>query len=126
MEKRGKCARLVYYTGLIVAIVVMACAIFITSDGSEEDNIRVSNLRYMIAFYSFLGIISPCVLVREFLLGKYDIKRYRLKIVIVAVSLVVGTLLWILAPIPALISFVFMASLLAFIFVLTPSNKANK
>ena len=58
---KEKFGRLFYYTALIIAIIVMAIALFIQSDGSEEQNARVSIIRYMIAFYSFLGIIPSAL-----------------------------------------------------------------
>ena len=123
MEKKEKIGRVVYYTALIVAIIVMLSALFIRSDGSESENIRVSNLRYMIAFYSFLGIISPSILVYEYCKGKYDLKIYKLKIVALSAALIIGTVIYILVDLPAVISTMFLVSILVFIFVLSPSKK---
>lgn len=120
-EKREKFGRIFYFTSLIVAIVVMLCALFIISDGSEESNINVSNIRYMIAFYSFLCIISPGVLVREYCKGGYDVKRFRLKIIVLIGTIIAGSLLFLLW-IPAVTSVVFMASLVSFIFMMTQPN----
>ena len=79
---KEKFGRLFYYTALIIAIIVMAIALFIQSDGSEEQNARVSIIRYMIAFYSFLGLISPGALVREYTLGYSVYKKFKCFILI--------------------------------------------
>ena len=123
---KEKFGRLFYYTALIIAIIVMAIALFIQSDGSEEQNARVSIIRYMIAFYSFLGLISPGALVREYTLGYSVYKRYKLKIFALASSIVIGTLLFVLVPQVQIVLFTFLLSLLVLIFVLSPANQGEK
>lgn len=123
---KEKFGRLFYYIALIVAVIVMGLAILIRSDGSDEQNEKVSIIRYMIAFYSFLGLVAPGAIVREYTLGYNVYKRFKLKIFAVSGLLIIGTLLFIFVSNVKVALFTFLLSVLALIYVLTPANQGAK
>ena len=122
-----KFGKLYYYCSLGLSCLVMLLAIFLLrSDGSEQSNIDMSIYRYMVAFYTFLVILSPGVLVFEYTKGNYIKEKFKLKIIILGLSLIVGTLLFLLVWNAAVANMVFLASLVVLVYVLAPTNKNQK
>ncbi len=123
MEKK-KFGRLFYYCTLIIAIVLMVVALFVfTSDGSDEQNTKVSIIRYAIAYYSFSTLLGSGLIVNEFCSGKYLINKMKLKIVVVICLTVIGAPIFIFVNNATIACALFFVSLLGLIFVLTPSIK---
>ena len=105
----------------------MLLSIFLLkSDGSEQSNIDMSIYRYMVAFYAFLVILSPGVLVFEYTKGNYIKEKFRLKIIVLSASVALGTILFLVIWNALLANMVFLASLVVLLFILTPTNKNQK
>lgn len=125
-EQKKKLGLGIYYTVLIIAIVVMlASLVIIKSDDSEY----VTRMRYIIAFYCFASLISAGVICREFLVEEYILKKMIIKIVVTVLVSLIGTVVFILvknAQITLLLIFVSMGTLLFNTVPTIPQDKKIK
>lgn len=111
-----------YYTSLILAIaLLLSVLIFMKNDDAEI----LSIYRYMACYFSFSVIIPVGLIVREFLLEEYVMKKMTLKIVIVVVFLIGGVFASIFIKVASVALVLFLASLLALLFIMVPSVPKN-
>ena len=90
-------------------------------DNSQESNVRISCIRYAVCFYSFVILISGGSILREYLSGEYIKKKMMIKLIVLGVSLLVGTLLMILFYEAIVYLAVFMLGLGTLMYVVVPT-----
>lgn len=111
-EKNKKIGIGIYYTAIIITVIVMLLALVIIK---SEDAEYVSRMRYMISFYCFAFLLGGGIIVREFFVEEYIMKKMIIKIVVTLVVLALGTVLFIFvksASFALVMMFVSMAVLL--------------
>lgn len=82
----------IYYTVIIISIVVMIAALLLIKN---EDAEVASYYRYMVAFYTIGGFLSLGIIVREFLVEICDTKKLLIKLIIWVLVMAVGTIVFI-------------------------------
>ena len=88
----------IYYTTIIISIVVMIAALILIKNDDAE---VASYYRYMVAYYTIGGILSLGIIIREFLVEICDTKKWIIKIVILLVAMIIGTIIFIFVKKPA-------------------------
>ncbi len=102
----------IYYTTMIMTIVVMIGALFFIKN---EDKEVLSYYRYIVAYYTLGGLLSIGIIIREFLVEICNTKKWIIKIIVVVAAMIAGTLVFIFvkkAAIGMLMMFVGFAVLL--------------
>lgn len=116
----------IYYTAIIITIVVMLLTLVVIKSDDLE---YVSRMRYMISFYCFSFLLGGGIIVREFLVEEFIMKKMLLKIVVTAVAIVLGTILFIFiksASFALVMMFVSMAVLLYDMVPTVPKDSDSK
>lgn len=116
----------IYYTAIIITIVVMLLTLVVIKSDDLE---YVSRMRYMISFYCFSFLLGGGIIVREFLVEEFIMKKMVLKIVVTAVAIVLGTILFIFiksASFALVMMFVSMAVLLYDMVPTVPKDSDSK
>lgn len=116
----------IYYTAIIITIVVMLLALVIIK---SEDLEYVSRMRYIISFYCFTFLLGGGIIVREFLVEEYKLKKMIIKIVVTAVTIIIGSFLFVLiktASFALIMMFVSMAVLLYDMVPTIPKDSDSK
>lgn len=106
---------------LTTAILILILFVVKAEDNSQESNVRISCIRYAVCFYSFVILISGGSILREYLSGGYIKKKMMIKLIVLGVSLLVGTLLMILFYEAIVYLAVFMLGLGTLMYVVVPT-----
>lgn len=106
---------------LTTAILILILFVVKAEDNSQESNVRISCIRYAVCFYSFVILISGGSILREYLSGGYIKKKMMIKLIVLGVSLLVGTLLMILFYKAIVYLAVFMLGLGTLMYVVVPT-----
>lgn len=106
---------------LTTAILILILFVVKAEDNSQESNVRISCIRYAVCFYSFVILISGGSILREYLSGEYIKKKMMIKLIVLGVSLLVGTLLMILFYEAIVYLAVFMLGLGTLMYVVVPT-----
>lgn len=123
---KQKFGKLFYYATLIITIIIVVSSLFIfQSDGSEEMNNYISVLRYMVTYYTFTVVLGSGIIVNEFCSGKYEKRKLIYKILIEVGLTILGTIVFLLTFKASIASMLFLGSLVALLYVLTPTVKNN-
>ena len=88
----------IYYTTIIISIVVMVAALILIKN---DDAAIASYYRYMVAYYTIGGFLSLGIIIREFLVEICDTKKWIIKIIVLLVAMVIGTIIFIFVKNPA-------------------------
>ena len=88
----------IYYTTIIISIVVMVVALILIKN---DDAAIASYYRYMVAYYTIGGFLSLGIIIREFLVEICDTKKWIIKIIVLLVAMVIGTIIFIFVKNPA-------------------------
>lgn len=83
----------IYYTTMIISIVVMIGALFLIKAEDEE---VASYYRYMVAYYTIGGFLSLGVIIREFFAEICNTKKWIIKIIVLVLAMAIGTVVFIL------------------------------
>lgn len=113
----------IYNVCLALTTVILILILFVVKaeDNSQESNVRISCIRYAVCFYSFVILISGGSILREYLSGEYIKKKMMIKLIVLGVSLLVGTLLMILFYEAIVYLAVFMLGLGTLMYVVVPT-----
>ena len=106
---------------LTTAILLLILFVVKAEDNSQESNVRISCVRYAVCFYSFVILISGGSILREYLSGEYIKKKMITKLIVLGISLLVGTLLMILFYDANVYLAVFMLGLGTLMFAVVPT-----
>ena len=87
----------IYYTTIIITIIVMIGALVFIKDDDLE---KLSFYRYMIAYYTLGGFLSTGIIIREFFAEIYNLKKWIIKIIVVILAMSIGTVVFILVKKP--------------------------
>ena len=125
MDKK-KFGKYFYHASLFLTILTMIAALFIfKSDGSDEQNLTVSIIRYAIAYYSFIAVLGTGLVVNEYCSGKFEKKKMRLKLVAIIAGSLIGAPIFIFVNNASVACMMFFVSLLLLIYILTPTVKED-
>ncbi len=94
-EQKRKLGIGIYYTALILTIVIMLAVLVVVK---SEDAEYVSRIRYIVAFYCFTVLLGGSAIVREFLVDEFILKKMIIKIIATAVAILIGTVFFIAIP----------------------------
>ena len=94
-EKKKKLGIGIYYTAMILTIVIMLLTLVLIK---SDDAVYVSRMRYLISFYCFDFLLGGGIIIREFLVEEYLIKKMIIKIVATISSLIIGTIMFFIIP----------------------------
>ena len=116
-----------YHATLLVAIVAMIVALFaFRSDGTPEENERISIIRYAFAYYSFITVLGTGLVVNEYCSGKYVKNKLQLKVIGVIAASIIGAPVFIFVQNATVACAMFFVSLLLLIYTMTPTVKDEK
>lgn len=125
LEKRKLLGEKIYKCCLIgITLICILVLVFFNEDNLEKSTFY----RYMIFFYCFSGILSSGTIIREYTSGKYMKGKLIAKVIVNAITLVLGSIfMWVFrTDVVGLLVFLFGLGVAIFTFCPTLPEKNNQ